>query len=95
MFGGQGTGNVDLDDLWVFDVRSYKWTEIKTQNKGGNNHNNNGGSSSINSKDMIEGRKFHSTAMIENQLFVIAGCRSTYTCIPNIYSIDLTGLYNK
>ena len=36
------------------------------------------------------GRRFHSSCLIGNQFFVIAGCYSKYRPLSDIYTIDLT-----
>lgn len=35
-------------------------------------------------------RRFHSSALVNNEFFVIAGCYGKYRCLSDIYSIDLT-----
>jgi hypothetical protein len=51
---------VDLDDLWVFNIETRKWTEIMTRTgKATNGYGKTSGSK-------IEGRKFHSTAVIDS-----------------------------
>lgn len=81
-FGGEGAANLDFDDLWVFNVETKQWTEIKAGVEG-------------NPDKKIEGRRFHSTALVGERFFVIAGCRMNYTCIPTIYSIDLSPLFKS
>ncbi len=86
MFGGEGAANIDLDDLWVFNVESKKWSELKTTVK------------SNEKKDSIvkmEGRKFHSTAMIDHRLYVVSGCKMNYNCLPSICSVDLEALFKS
>jgi len=65
-----------MDDLWVFDFRSENWTEVKFD------------------KDAVRpcARRFHSSCLIGNELFVIAGCHSKYRCLSDVYSLDLTSL---
>lgn len=85
-FGGEGAANIDLDDLWVFNVETKKWTELETTIVGVEENGN--------PLTSISGRKFHSTVMLGNRFFVIAGCKMNYTCVPSIYSIDLEKLFN-
>ena len=40
-------------------------------------------------------RRFHSSAKINNELYIIAGCHSKYRCLSDIYSIDLTSFLEK
>jgi hypothetical protein len=65
-----------MDDLWVFDFRSENWTEVKFD------------------KDAVRpcARRFHSSCIIGNEFFVIAGCHSKYRCLSDVYSLDLTAL---
>jgi len=65
-----------MDDLWVFDFRSENWTEVKFD------------------KDAVRpcARRFHSSCLIGNEFFVIAGCHSKYRCLSDVYSLDLTSL---
>ena len=66
----------DLDDLWVFNLETKKWAEIPI------------------AKDSSRpcGRRFHSSCLIGNTFYVIAGCYSKYRPLNDVYSIDLTSL---
>jgi hypothetical protein len=35
-------------------------------------------------------RRFHSSCLIGNEFFIIAGCHSKYRCLSDVYSLDLT-----
>lgn len=63
-----------MDDLWLFDFRSESWTEVKFE------------------KDAVRpcARRFHSSCLIGNEFFVIAGCHSKYRCLSDVYSLDLS-----
>ena len=37
-------------------------------------------------------RRFHSSCLIGNEFFVIAGCHSKYRCLSDVFSLDLTPL---
>jgi len=65
-----------MDDLWLFDFRSENWAEVKFD------------------KDTVRpcARRFHSSCLIGNEFFVIAGCHSKYRCLSDVYSLDLTPL---
>lgn len=71
-----GEGLADLDDLWVFDFRSERWAEVKME------------------KEAVRpcARRFHSSCLIGNEFFVIAGCHSKYRCLSDMYSLDLSPL---
>lgn len=71
-----GQGVADLDDLWVCHLETMKWTEIATEK---------------NSTKPC-GRRFHSSCLVGNQFFVIAGCYLKYRPLSDIFSIDLTNL---
>lgn len=71
-----GEGVTDLDDLWVFNFLTLSWMEIP-----------------VGSNDPRPcARRFHSSAKIGNEFFIIAGCHSKYRCLYDIYSIDLSPL---
>jgi hypothetical protein len=69
-----GEGISDLDDLWIFDFINLTWKEVPIENH------------------TVKPcpRRFHSSAKINNELYIIAGCHSKYRCLSDIYSIDLT-----
>ena len=67
----------DLDDLWVFDFRSSKWRQIKTDA----------------TKSKPCARRFHTSVLLGNQFYVIAGCYGKYRSIGDIWKIDLTNLF--
>ncbi len=65
-----------MDDLWIFNFETLSWKEIPV-NKF---------------KCRPCGRRFHSSAVIGNQFFVIGGCHGKYRCLSDVYSLDLTPL---
>ena len=71
-----GSGVADLDDLWVYNLEENKWSEIP-----------------INKNSARPcGRRFHSSCLIGNSFFVIAGCYSKYRPLSDVFHIDLTNL---
>lgn len=74
-----GEGISDLDDLWVFNFLTMGWTEIPFKPKSPHPC----------------ARRFHSSARVGNEFYVIAGCHAKYRCLSDIYSIDLTELLEK
>lgn len=71
-----GEGVSDLDDLWIFNFKTHSWTEVKSD------------------KDAVKpcARRFHSSCLIGNEMFIIAGCYGKYRCLNDVYSLDLTPL---
>ena len=68
-----------MDDLWVFNFLTLSWTEIP-----------------INKTSTRPcARRFHSSAIIGNQFFIIGGCHGKYRCLSDVYSIDLTPLIER
>ena len=65
-----------MDDLWVFDFNTKQWREVKMD------------------KDAVKpcARRFHSSCIIGNEFFVVAGCHGKYRCLSDVYSLDLTSL---
>ena len=49
----------------------------------------------VNSKPFPCPRRFHSSALIGNKFYVIAGCHGKYKPLSDIYSLDLTNLINS
>ena len=68
-----------MDDLWIFDFTTLSWIEIPIN------------------KELPRpcARRFHSSAIVDNQFFVIAGCHSKYRCLKDVYSLDLTPLLKQ
>ena len=69
-----GEGVSDLDDLWICNLEDNTWKEVPIP------------------KGAVRpcARRFHASARVGNQFFVIAGCHQKYRCLSDIYSIDLT-----
>ena len=74
IFGGQGIA--DLDDLWVCDLRSNQWKEIKVAEE----------------KIRPSARRFHTSVLVGNDFYVIAGCYAKYRSLGDVWKIDLTTL---
>ena len=71
-----GEGVADLDDLWVFNFLTLSWKEIP-----------------INKSNVRPcARRFHSSASIGNEFFIIGGCHGKYRCLSDVYSLDMTPL---
>ena len=66
----------DLDDLWLFNLETKLWTEVQIPKNS----------------TRPCGRRFHSSCLIGNQFYVIAGCYSKYRPLSDVFSIDLTKL---
>lgn len=71
-----GEGVSDLDDTWLFNFKTLSWKEIKFE------------------KDDVKpcARRFHSSCIIDNEMFVVAGCHGKYRCLSDVFSLDLTSL---
>lgn len=67
-----------MDDLWIFNLLTLSWTEVHTN------------------KNSVKpcARRFHSSAKIGNELFIVGGCHGKYRCLSDIFSLDLTPLIN-
>lgn len=65
-----------MDDLWLFDLESLRWKEVQLDK----------------TKSRPCGRRFHSSAVIGNQFFIIGGCHGKYRCLSDVYSLDLAPL---
>ena len=74
VFGGEGVA--DMDDLWLFNMQTQRWNEVKID------------------RDQPKpcARRFHSSCMIGQEFFVIAGCHGKYRCLSDVYSMDLSSL---
>ena len=71
-----GEGLADMEDLWAFNFQTERWTEIKIDKNS--------------SRPCA--RRFHSSCMIGNEFFVVAGCHGKYRCLSDVFSLDLTPL---
>ena len=74
-----GEGVSDLDDLWVFNFLTLSWKEVRIPKAA----------------PRPCARRFHSSVLIGNQFFVIAGCHGKYRCLKDVYSLDLTPLLER
>lgn len=66
----------DLDDIWAYHLEEGKWKEIVIEK---------------NSTKPC-GRRFHSSCLIGNTFYVIAGCYAKYRPLSDVFCIDLTPL---
>ena len=69
-----GEGIGDIDDLWIFDFKNSSWIEV------------------IISEGKVKpiARRFHSSALIGNKMYIIGGCYNRYRSLKDIFSLDLT-----
>lgn len=74
VFGGQGIA--DLDDLWVYDLRTHNWKEVKIAE----------------GQSKPSARRFHTSVFIGHEFYVIAGCYAKYRSLGDVWKIDLTSL---
>lgn len=74
MFGGECAD--DLGDLWVYNINTLGWTEIKPSPP------------SLPPK----ARRFHSSCLVGNMLYLFGGCCDKYICLNDLHSLDLTPL---
>ena len=65
-----------MDDLWIYNFLTLSWTEVPIDK----------------SKIRPCARRFHSSAVIGNEFFVIAGCHSKYRPLNDVFSINLEPL---
>jgi hypothetical protein len=75
VFGGEGV--TDLDDLWVFNFETLRWTEVRLKKNS--------------TKPCA--RRFHSSCLIGEEFFIIAGCHGKYRCLNDVFSLDLSPLF--
>lgn len=71
-----GEGVADMDDLWVFNFLTLSWQEVPIDKNA----------------TRPCARRFHSSAVIDNEFFVIGGCHGKYRCLSDVYSLNLTPL---
>ena len=74
VFGGEGLA--DMDDLWVFNFETERWSEVKIDKDA----------------VRPCARRFHSSCMIGTEFFIVAGCHGKYRCLSDVYSLDLSPL---
>ena len=67
-----------MDDLWIFDFLTLSWAEVPIQRD----------------RPRPCARRFHSSVIVDKELFIIAGCHGKYRCLKDIYYLDLTPLLN-
>jgi hypothetical protein len=72
-----GEGIADMDDLWIFNFLTLSWTEVPIDKEN---------------KSRPCARRFHSSALVGNEFFIIAGCHGKYRPLNDVYSIDLSPL---
>jgi len=60
--------------LWAYNIETKVWVEIKTKD----------------TKTKPCPRRFHSSGLIGNNLYIVAGCHDKYRCLNDVFCIDLT-----
>ena len=63
-----------MEDLWIFNFETNKWVEVQMNSQS--------------TKPCA--RRFHSSVLINNELFIIGGCHTKYRPLTDIYSMDLS-----
>jgi hypothetical protein len=58
VFGGESVSNLDLDDMWAFNVMTEEWKKLEFTENG------------VHPKR----RRFHSSALLNGHFYVIGGC---------------------
>lgn len=71
-----GEGVADMNDLWVFNFLTLSWTEVPIDKNS----------------TRPCARRFHSSALMGTQFFVIGGCHGKYRCLSDVYSLNLAPL---
>ena len=69
--------NLDLNDLWAFNLINNNWKRLEFINNG------------IEPKK----RRFHSSSLVNNKLYIAGGCCGNYVLLGDMYSVDLTSLF--
>jgi len=69
VFGGESS--TDLDDLWLYNMITMSWTEMRPEGV------------------KPRARRFHSSALVGNWLYVIGGCFNKYEQLGDIWGMDL------
>lgn len=77
--GGEGVSNLDLDDLWTFNVITKKWKELKFDND------------TVTPKK----RRFHSTVLLDGYFYIFAGCTGNYQLLGDAYRVNLKRLFES
>lgn len=77
--GGEGVSNLDLDDLWTFNVITKKWKELKFDSNG----------------PIPKKRRFHSTVLLDGYFYIFAGCTGNYQLLGDAYRVNLKRLFES
>ena len=64
----------DLDDTWLLDLNTHQWKELKLQNNA----------------PKPTARKFASSFVYSNRLYVIGGCSGKYDCLEDSFCLDFS-----
>jgi len=70
IFGGEFFH--DFDDLWIFNMETSRWTEVKF------------GENSMKPK----ARKFASSFKYQEKMYIVGGCENKYECVADAFYID-------
>jgi len=72
-----GEGIDDLGDLWAYNMETLSWKEIKVPTNG----------------TQPSARRFHTSCIIDNSIYIYAGCETKYACLNDLHKIDLTSFF--
>jgi hypothetical protein len=72
VFGGEGVD--DLGDLWVYNLETLSWREVRFSNQAAR----------------PKARRFHSSCLVENSVYVFGGCEGKYSCLGDLFELDLS-----
>ena len=70
VFGGEFFH--DFDDLWLYNMETGSWTEVKFEENA----------------VKPRARKFASSFKHEEKMYIVGGCENKYECVSDIFYID-------
>lgn len=79
VFGGEGVSNLDLDDMWVFNVLTHQWTRLIFAENS----------------PIPQRRRFQSSVLVNGVYYIIGGCTGNYQLLADMYRVDLSNLFEK
>jgi hypothetical protein len=77
--GGEGVSNIDLDDMWVFNVINKEWKRMNFSEGG----------------PVPKKRRFHGSALVGNYFYIIGGCTANYVLLGDVYRVNLQDLFER
>jgi len=75
VFGGEFFQ--DLDDLWLYNLITLEWTEVKLNERS----------------VKPQARKFASSFQYQNRMYIVAGCHGKYECLDDAYYMDFSTFF--